>query len=155
MWSSILPKCKPKITRISALPNKQGSQPKNCLHTLTTKKSPTEKGYDPCLYGRAEILFNFWFAFWEKRLPHEFILNLTDHQQFVKCYTQIIQMSDTQHLSLRHSKEIEKRFRKSIRFTKKSQMSNKAKNPTIIKIVVLKITAIFLMQSFHILLPPL
>ena len=64
-------------------------------------------------------------------------------------------MSDTQHLSLRHSKEIEKRFRKSIRFTKKSQMSNKAKNPTIIKIVVLKITAIFLMQSFHILLPPL
>ena len=152
MRSSFLPKCKPKITRISALPNKQGSQPKK-LPTLT-KKSPKKvlrslfvwQGRNPC---------NFWFAFWEKRLPHKFILNLTDHQQFVKCYTQIIQMSDTQHLSLRHSKEIEKRFRKSIRFTKKSQMSNKAKNPTIIKIVVLKITAIFLMQSFHILLPPL
>ena len=39
MRSSFLPKCKPKITRISALANKQGSEPKK-MHTLTKKKSP-------------------------------------------------------------------------------------------------------------------
>ena len=32
--SSFLPKCKPKITRVSALPNKKGSQPKKVLRSL-------------------------------------------------------------------------------------------------------------------------
>ena len=36
MKSSFLPKCKPKITRIYALPNKQGLEPKK-LPTLTKK----------------------------------------------------------------------------------------------------------------------
>ena len=53
MRSSFLPKCKPKI---SALPNKQGSQPKNCLHSPKYHK---KKCYDPCFYGRAEILIIF------------------------------------------------------------------------------------------------
>jgi hypothetical protein len=35
-------------------------------------------GYNPCLFGRAEILVKFRFAFWEKQWPHKFILNLTD-----------------------------------------------------------------------------
>ena len=58
--SSLLPKCKPKITRISALPNKQGSKAKN-LPTIT-KKSP-KKYYDPCFFGRAEILVIFGLHF--------------------------------------------------------------------------------------------
>ena len=41
MRSSFLPKCKLKITRISALPNKQGTQPKKTAYThqKITKKS--------------------------------------------------------------------------------------------------------------------
>ena len=40
-------------------------------------------GYDPCLFGWAEILVilasrNFWLAFWEKQWSHKFIMNLTD-----------------------------------------------------------------------------
>ena len=50
MRSSFLPKCKPKITRISALPNKQGSQPKQL------PRLPKNNCYDPCLFSRAEIL---------------------------------------------------------------------------------------------------
>jgi hypothetical protein len=30
-----------------------------------TKKSPKKKGYDPCVYGRAEVLV--MFAFWKKQ----------------------------------------------------------------------------------------
>ena len=41
MESSFLPKCQLKITRISALPNKRGLQPKNCLKSQ-------KKCYDPC-----------------------------------------------------------------------------------------------------------
>ena len=54
MRSSFLPKCQPKITRISVLIYFQGRNPRN-----------------------------FWFAFWEKRWPHKFILNLTDLQLFL------------------------------------------------------------------------
>ena len=57
MRSSFLPKCKPKIARISVLPNKQGSLPKK-LPTLTKKKC-----FDPCLFGRAEILVIFGLNF--------------------------------------------------------------------------------------------
>ena len=51
--SSFLPKFEPKITRISALPNKQRSQPKK-LPTLTKKSR--KKYYNSCLFDRAEIL---------------------------------------------------------------------------------------------------
>ena len=51
MKSSFLPKCQPEIWRISALPS---------------NKLPEQKS------------FKFWLAFWEKRWPHEFILNFTD-----------------------------------------------------------------------------
>ena len=47
MRSSFLQKCKPKITRISALPN---NHQKKC--------------YDLCLYGRAKILVIFGVHFW-------------------------------------------------------------------------------------------
>ena len=82
MRSSFLPKCKPKITRISALPHKQESNQKNSLN------SPKKKFYDPCLLGWAEILVilasrYFWLAFWEKRWPHKLILNLTDFYRLI------------------------------------------------------------------------
>ena len=84
MRSSFLPNCKPKITRISALPNKQGSQPKrNWLLTLT-KKSP-KKVLQSLFVWQGRIPCNFWFAFCEKRRPHKFILNLTDLQRQI-CY---------------------------------------------------------------------
>jgi hypothetical protein len=44
-------------------------------HQKITKKMCN----DPCLYGRNPC--NFWFAFWEKRWPHKFILNLADLYQ--------------------------------------------------------------------------
>ena len=59
MRPSFLPKCKPKITRISVLPIKQGAK-KNCLQS---PKNHPKKCYDPCLYGRAEILVIFGLHF--------------------------------------------------------------------------------------------
>ena len=47
---------------------------------IISPKMPTKSFQDFCpgsfLEGRAEILF--WLAFWEKRWPDKFILNLTD-----------------------------------------------------------------------------
>ena len=49
---------------------------------IVSPKMPTQNLKDFCpgslLEGRAEILGIFWLAFWEKRWPHKFILNLTD-----------------------------------------------------------------------------
>ena len=53
MRSSFLPKCKPKITRISALPNKQGSLPKKLL-TLT-KKSQKNATILVCIVGQKSL----------------------------------------------------------------------------------------------------
>ena len=72
MRSSFLPKCKPKITRISALPNKQGSWPKKLL--TITKKSPKYLLWSLFVW----YPYNFWLAFWAKWWPHKLILNLTD-----------------------------------------------------------------------------
>ena len=42
---------------------------------IIAKKLPTltkKKCFDPCLFGRVEILvLNFWLAFWKKRWPHK------------------------------------------------------------------------------------
>ena len=65
MRSSFLPIFKPKITRISALPNKQGSQPtaytieESLICGLHSPKNHQKKYYDPFLFGRAEILVIF------------------------------------------------------------------------------------------------
>ena len=50
--------------------NKDGSQKK--LPTLAKKSS--KKCYDPCLYGRAEILAVFGLHFWK----NDELINLTD-----------------------------------------------------------------------------
>ena len=58
MSSSFLPKCKPKITRISALPYKQALFFGNFLVSVGSFF-----GYDPFLFGREEILIMFGFHF--------------------------------------------------------------------------------------------
>ena len=50
---------------------------------IVSPKMPTKNYQDfypgSLLEGRAEILVvDFWLAFWEKRWPRKFILNLTD-----------------------------------------------------------------------------
>ena len=55
------PKMQTKNYKISALPNKQGSQPKK-LPTLT-KKLQKRKRYNPYLFCRAEILVIFCLHF--------------------------------------------------------------------------------------------
>ena len=59
MRSLFLPKFKPKIARISALPSKQGSY--ILCDFLVSVGSFF--GYDTCLFGRAEILVIFGLHF--------------------------------------------------------------------------------------------
>ena len=71
MRSLFLPKRKPEITRISALPkNKDRSQ--------NTAYTHQKKCYNPNLYGGAEILVIFGLHVGTKQWPQKFILNLTD-----------------------------------------------------------------------------
>ena len=53
--------CQPNFFQIIALPNKQGLQPKKTAYTH--QKITKTKCYDPCLFGRAEILVIFGLHF--------------------------------------------------------------------------------------------
>ena len=53
MSSSFLPKCKPKSTRIFALPNKRG---RSTFIGDFLVNVGSFFAYDPCLFGRVEIL---------------------------------------------------------------------------------------------------
>ena len=53
MRSSFLPKCKPQITIISALPYKKGLQH---FFGVSLVSVGSFFDYNPCLFGRAEIL---------------------------------------------------------------------------------------------------
>ena len=63
MRSSFLPKCKPKIIRISALPKTRIVVKKTAY---THKKITKKKCYDPCLFDRAEKLAIFGLHFGRK-----------------------------------------------------------------------------------------
>ena len=62
MRSSFLPKCKPKITRISALITKQ-TRIVTKKTAYTHQKITKTKCQDPCLFGMAEILVIFGLPF--------------------------------------------------------------------------------------------
>ena len=85
MWSSFLPKCQPKITRISPLSNKQGWSSKK-LHTITKKVC-----YDPCLFGRAEILVIFGWHFGRNDdLINSFWIQLTFKEAYPLEFHQLV-----------------------------------------------------------------
>ena len=58
MRSSFLPKCKPKITRISAQ-----TKDRSTFFGIILVSVGSFFGYDPCLFGRAEILVIFGLHF--------------------------------------------------------------------------------------------
>ena len=64
MRSLFLPKCKPEITRISAVP----------VRIVAKKLNILKMWYDPCLYGGAEILVIFCLQF-GRNIDLIFILN--------------------------------------------------------------------------------
>ena len=90
MRSSFLPKCKPKIPRISAIPYNQRSK---YFFWWFFGQCRQFFGYNPCLFGRAEILVLFGLHFGRKDdLINSFwifILNSTDFTLFL-CFVQIL-----------------------------------------------------------------